>query len=89
MGAFPRAIETPERLGFNLALLRLYGISDDYLKNFVKNVSHISVSDVNGSVKRHLNVKDLKILVLTKSSDSLDQVRPLGLTEVKKFSEVF
>ena len=89
MGAFPRAIETPERLGFNLALLRLYGISDDYLKNFVANVDSISIADVNDAIKRHFNVNDLKILVLTRTSDSLEQMRPLGLLEVKKFDEIF
>ena len=73
MGAFPRAIETSERLGFNLALLRLYGISDDYLRNFVSNVNGITVANVNDAIKRHLNVNDLKILVLTKTSESLDQ----------------
>jgi zinc protease len=89
MGAFPRAIETPERLGFNLALLRLYGIGDDYLKNFVVNVAKISADQVNGAIKAHLTPDDLKIVILSKAQDSLDQVRPLGLLEVKKFNEVF
>jgi zinc protease len=88
-GSFPRAIETPERLGFNLALLRLYGLSDDYLRNFVGNVESISSSEVNNAIKKYLNPKDLKILVLTKASDSVDQIRPLGLLEIKDYQEVF
>jgi zinc protease len=89
MGAFPRAIETPERLGFNLALLRLYGISDDYLKNFVNNVNSITAGDVNRAIKQHLNASDLKIVVLSNGDQSLEQVRKLGLLEVKKYNEVF
>lgn len=89
IGTFPRAIETPERLGFNLALLRLYGISDDYLKNFINEVGSISTSRVNAAIKKHFNPKDLKITVLTKGKDSLDQVRPFGLTEVKEYNQVF
>ncbi|MDZ4678390.1 MAG: pitrilysin family protein [Oligoflexia bacterium] len=89
MGSFPRSIETSERLGFNLAILRLYGLPDDYLRNFVSNVENISASDVNASIKKHLNPKDLKILVLSKSTDVIEQVRPIGLLEVKKYQEIF
>ncbi len=89
MGAFPRAIETPERLAFNLALLRLYGISDDYLKNFVTNVGAITPDDVNVAIKEHLDPDDLKIVILSKATDSVDQVRPLGLLEVKNFNDIF
>jgi zinc protease len=89
MGAFPRAIETPERLGFNLALLRLYNISDDYLKNFVTNVSVITPEEVNTAIKAHLDPDDLKIVVFSKAQDSAEQVRPLGLVEIKKFNDVF
>ncbi len=89
MGTFPRAIETPERLGYNLALLRLYGISDDYLKDFISNVNMVSADQVNAVIKKHFNAKDLKITVLSKSADSLEQLRPLGLLEVKSFNQVF
>ncbi len=89
MGAFPRAIETPERLAFNLSLLRLYGIDDDYLKNFVSHVESITAEDVNLAIKQHLDPEDLKIVVLSKASDSLEQIRTLGLLEVKSFNEIF
>jgi zinc protease len=88
-GNFPRSVETSERLGFSLALLNFYGVSDDYLKHFTQNITDISVSDVNAAIKKHMNPNDLKILVLSKASEVAPQLKSLGLLEIKKFDEIF
>lgn len=87
IGTFPRVVETPEMLGLNLALLRLYGIGDDYLKTFVQQVQKVSVDEINGLIKKHFNTRDLKILVFTKRDDSIEQLRNLGVLEVRKFDK--
>ncbi|MES2965374.1 MAG: pitrilysin family protein, partial [Bdellovibrionota bacterium] len=62
-GIFPAAIETPEKLAYNLLVLRLYGIPDSYLTNYLGKVDDLSVSEVNRAIQKHLEPKNLKILV--------------------------
>jgi zinc protease len=89
LGNFPRIVETSEHLGFNLALLKYYGVSDDYLQNFVSLVTRLSAKDINAAIKKHMNPEDLKILVLSKASEALPQVNSIGLVELKKIEQGF
>ncbi|MGE3975193.1 MAG: M16 family metallopeptidase [Bdellovibrionales bacterium] len=72
-GGFGRALETAERLAYNLLLLRSYGISDSYLTDFEDNVDRISAADVNRVIKTYFRPEHMKVLVF--SNQSL--VRPL------------
>lgn len=83
-GLFPQAIETPEKLALNLMLLRLYGIGDNYLQDFVSNIRRLSSSDINRVIKEYVHPKNLKILVYAGEKSALPQLRPIGLVEVKR-----
>lgn len=87
LGNFPRAVETAERLGANLSTLRVYGVSDDYLANFMSNIQGVSVKEVNAAIARHFNFENMKILVVGDSKSILEQVRPFGLVETRKLSD--
>jgi zinc protease len=63
IGQFPASIETPDRLAYNLMVLRFYGVGDDYLKDFIKNVSSIKVDEVNQVIKKYLSNDKLKVVV--------------------------
>jgi zinc protease len=86
-GTFPRALETPEKLALNLLLLRAYGISDDYLKNYLRNLDDVTVAQVNAAIKKHMNPEKMRVLVYGPSKKVLPQLRPLGLVEVRKHTE--
>lgn len=62
-GIFPQAIETSDKLGFNLVLLRLYGIPDRYLTHYLRDLDDISVSQVNSAIRRNMKPDDLAIVV--------------------------
>lgn len=62
-GIFPQAIETSDKLGFNLVLLRLYGIPDRYLTHYVHDLDDLSVSQVNAAIRRNMKPDDLTIVV--------------------------
>lgn len=64
IGQFPRAIETAERLAYNLLVLDFYGIPETYLTNFEVNVSKISLKEVNGMLGGLMDPSSLKILKL-------------------------
>ncbi|KHD89462.1 MAG: peptidase M16 [Bdellovibrio sp. ArHS] len=63
IGQFPRAIETADRLAYNLLSLDFYGIPVDYLTDFNKNVGKIKVSDSNAAIQRALGAGGFKVLV--------------------------
>lgn len=63
VGQFPRAIETADRLAYNLLALDFYGIPVDYLTNFNKNVAGISLKEANSAFKRTVEPMKLKVLV--------------------------
>ncbi len=86
-GLFPRTLETPENLAINLLSLRAYGISDDYLRDYLKNLNSIDLHQVNAAIRKHMHPKDLRIVVYGPSSAVLPQLRPLGLVEVRDYKE--
>jgi zinc protease len=63
IGQFPRAIETADRLAFNILALDFYGVPMSYLTDFNKNVNAIGLKDVNAALKAHLDAGKLKVVV--------------------------
>ncbi len=63
LGQFPLALETVDRLGYQLILLRAYGISDDYLSKFSENINAITVEQVNRVIRTQLSADNLKFVV--------------------------
>lgn len=86
-GQFPRAIETPEALAQNLLILRFYGISDDYLTDYLKEISKISASDVNRAIKKYIHPDKMKILVYSSKTKAMSQLKSFGDVEVKNYQD--
>lgn len=63
IGQFPRALETADRLAFNLLVLDFYGVPQSYLTEFNRNVAKITLPEINAALKSHVNPKAIKILV--------------------------
>lgn len=84
IGQFPAAIETPDRLAMNLMILRRYGISDDYLRNFIPNVQKVSVKEVNAAVRKHLSPDKARIVVYGEQSQVLSSLKTLGEWSVEE-----
>ncbi|MDG0817916.1 M16 family metallopeptidase [Bdellovibrio svalbardensis] len=63
VGQFPRAIETADRLAYNLLVLDFYGIPFDYLTTYNKNVSELTVKKVNDAFKRHVDAQKFKAVI--------------------------
>lgn len=86
-GTFPRVLETAESFSQNLLYLRFYGISDDYLRDYYKNIDAISLKDVNAAIARYLDPENLKVLVFAPKNKTIDQLRPIGLLEVENYKQ--
>lgn len=76
-GIFPAAIETPEKLAFNLMLLRHYGINDTYLTNYLKDIDALSVREINAAMAKALDTKNIRVLVYSKASDVVPQLEAI------------
>ncbi|MNJ98431.1 Peptidase M16 inactive domain protein [compost metagenome] len=63
IGQFPRAIETPDRLAYNLLALDFYGIPVTYLTNFNSNVNKVKLKDLNAAIQKRLHPKALRVLI--------------------------
>lgn len=76
-GIFPQAIETSDKLAFNLVLLRLYGVPDRYLTHYIRELDSVSVSDVNSAIRRHMSVENLAVVVHAPKA-STENLKTLG-----------
>ncbi len=86
-GVFPTAIETAEKFAYNLLMLRLYGIPDSYLTNYLRDLDRVSTSDVNRVIQQYIDPANMKALVYSSSKAVLPQLQPLGIVEVKKAAD--
>lgn len=84
IGQFPGAIETVDKLAINLLVLRRYGISDDYLHHFMKNVDAVTVKDVNRAIQKHYRPEQMKVLIYADETQVLDRLKPLGEIKIEK-----
>lgn len=87
-GVFPSAIETAEKLAFNLMALRLYGIPDSYLTNYLSDIDSLSTSDINRAIRSHIDEKNIKVVVFSNAAEARPQLEKLGTIEVKQASEI-
>jgi len=86
-GVFPMAIETAEKFSLNLLMLRLYGVPDSYLRNYIRDLDRVSVADVSAVIQKYFEPKQMRILIYGPSKEVLKQVQPIGVVEVRKASE--
>ncbi len=85
-GQFPAAIETTDKMVHNLLLLRIYGVSDDYLKKFISNLNAVTLEQVNKAIKDHIHPENFKIIVYADEAKVLEQLKTLGKVDVVRVS---
>ena len=73
-GQFPLAIETVDRLAFNLLALRYYGVPDSYLSDFNKLTDRLNVKEINQLIQSNFRTEDMKIMIYSDAKKVKDQV---------------
>jgi zinc protease len=84
VGQFPAAIETADRLAYNLLILRVYGVPDSYLTDFFQNVNSIRLKDVNDAIHQHFNPEKFKVVVYADGKAVEKQLSDVGPFEIQK-----
>ena len=82
VGQFPAAIETTDKLASNLIMARLYGIGDDYLKNYITNLNAVTLDQVNAAIKKHFQPENFEVVVYADKSKVLDQMKAIGKVDI-------
>lgn len=75
IGQFPLTLETPEQFGASLLGLRLADVPDTYLRDYLKSLEALSVSDVNKAIRKYLHPDRLVILVFSNRDKVLEDLK--------------
>jgi predicted Zn-dependent peptidase len=81
-GSFVRQNSSKGGIAAQLAYLRLHGLDEAYLRDYVKNVLAVSPEVVSEMATRYIRPEDLTIVVVGDKGKVLSQVREFG--EVKE-----
>lgn len=81
-GVFPSLVETAEKTAYNLMILRIFGVSDEYLRDYQKNIARATLTDVNSAIAKNFDPKNLKIVIVAQKDKVLPQLKDLGTVEV-------
>lgn len=84
VGQFPAAIETVDRLAFNLLALRVYGVPDTYLTDFFSNVNSITLKEVNQAIEKHVKPEQMKVVVFADETAVQKQLKEMAPFSVEK-----
>ncbi len=86
-GQFPRTFETPEALAKQLLLLERYGVSPDYLKDYLVNLDAMTKDSINATIKKYFDPDNLRILVYAPKEKAEPSMKKLGKVEIKNYKE--
>lgn len=89
IGKFPLLLETPEKLAYNLMILRYFGISDEYLLKYRENVSSLKLDEVNQAIQKYFDPQNAVIVILGRRELIEPQVRDLGTIEIQSFKKYY
>lgn len=59
----PRALETADRLAYNLLALDFYGVGVDYLINFNRTIDSYDLKEINSTMRNYLKPDQMQVLV--------------------------
>lgn len=59
----PRALETADRLAYNLIVLDFYGVGSSYLINFNRTIDSYDLATINKALRDHLKPEQMQVLV--------------------------
>lgn len=86
-GQFPRMFETKEAVAKQLLILDRYGIGTEYLTNYFENLNKMTKEDVNRTIAKYFDPKNIRIVVYAPKDKALATLKALGTVEVKDYRE--
>jgi len=85
VGNFPTTIETPAQIAAQVGQVKLLGLDKTYLENYRKEVSKVTVADVQTAMKKHVHPDKVAIVAVgdaTEIKESLDPIASVAVYDV-------
>ena len=80
-GNFTRSLQAPENLTYHLSSSLFYGMPDNYLQTYLKNIEKVTLDDVKRVANKYFHYDDLVIMAVTNSKETKSQLEGLGPIE--------
>ena len=77
MGRFVMALEDPETIARYAFNIETEGLDKDFYKNYLSNISAISVSDVRNAAQKYFSADKLRIIVAGKGSEIMENLEKI------------
>lgn len=86
-GYFPFRFETPQQIAGQIINVELYGLGNDYLKNYRSNIKKITADDVLRVAQSYLDPDNMKFVVVSKAEDVKAKLETLGSVKTVAYTE--
>jgi predicted Zn-dependent peptidase len=82
-GAFAQTFETASQIAFALQILVLYGLPEDYYRDFLRNIEKVSLEDVRRVAASYLDPAAMDVVVVGDVQAIRPGIERLGLGDVE------
>ena len=86
-GSFPRDFETPRQIASRYTGVELYGLGDNYLRDFRKNYGAVTKEQIQSVAKKYLDSQNIVIVVFGNAKAIKAQLDPIGPVEVQEYTK--
>lgn len=84
-GNFALSLEGDERIAQFAVNIERYGLPKDYYDNYLKNVSAVSVEDIQAMAKKYVKPDQSYVLVVGNTSEFADKLKKFTLGKIEYF----
>ena len=67
--AFPMTLSSNANINAQIASIGFYGLPSDYLNQYQQQINHLSTTDIEHAIKKHLHADKLTIVIVSKELD--------------------
>ena len=83
-GYYPTSLETPSQWAREIARIKLYGLPDDYIEDFVSNIKKVKKDDILKVARLLIDTDNMVFCVVSNADDVRTSLEKLGeVTTVK------
>lgn len=86
-GSFARKFERPEKIADQILEVELYNLGDNYLDNYKTQIDAVTAEQIKNVINKYITPESAGIFIFGKAKDYADEIKKLGKTEIKDYSE--
>jgi zinc protease len=87
-GYYPISLETPEQWAGEIAKIKLYGLPENYIQDFVKNIEEVEKDDILGIARYLIDTDNMSFCVVTNASRVKTDLEKLGRVTIVNLDDL-